>query len=1120
MKHTNKRSSTRQAADRVSEGSVRTPDGPSRQLWRWLPIVRSCLSFGSREHARVSQVELVKTRDKELLRLKPAHLHPCTKLTAGSAPRWISLVRAGVIFLPEGLPSPYIRHPDEACCVSALCPNVSDSRSTVEAKIPPMSIGARLQNQSPWTRGPFLRGRNLVGVAPTQWQAISSCREVVQDNLICLTGYSKLVRWASFRRSTAPAAGTVPPRSRESLCSSLEALSVVRANVAYGSLPPPWPSALRPCWPSSSSWRRIVAPCPRHVTCRPVPAGRRRPDESTGAAGHVPQAGDVVSPALGCQCSLDAGHGPWAATGLITLTRRDWLLQYSRNRPAYAAALAKMELIGRDDDEGSERSFSFSSLNILPKNPPRTSLAKTVDSLSPAPAPAIRLKPAPEEIPAVKTKRSWANLRKPSSSPISRFASSAGASAPAPKPAAVVAPSTAQIPAPVSSPPSQRSVPTPAPVSEPATSKPVSRSHSFAHVIENQDSAASNRPLSPVTEGEQHSLSPPSVFSMNDDGNVDEPVSPSYDATEPTTADEDSDEVGYDLKAPPPTVAHADVGRLSLQFFSVEHLDLILADHELKAGLSRFLAKYRPQHVQTLERHLEARKAEMAIDYANSLAEKMSTSVALENHKFLVAADVHETFTAVSRATTEELVGEALPAYLTHRLVSLVTDSLVKEITGNNVPVMKDLIPSLAEVYCVTDPNMPDNPIVYASEGPDTDRKVVQRLVQALAEGREICETILNYRRDGSPFLNLLMMAPLYDNKGQVRYFLGAQIDVSSLVEEGRGVESFSQLLRFGHERRKRQERRRNMKEVLVDLGDMMSEEEVTTIYNGRKRSDSNLSLASSMTSVHKHKPPPSVPKHRKILGMDDDDRELWSSPKLGNSGRLPGVYQNYLLVRPYPSLRITFTSPALRIPGLLQNRLLDRIGGPEHVRQGILEALSTGTGVTAKITWLVRDRNSANSDEGGKARWIHCTPLLGSDEKVGVWMVVMVEGEQVTGALLNRGLNVSQSSIARRGSSPNGGDSDSSASGGHSRREASARVQDRTRTSMGGRAGARSGTNNAAYGSTSRVRSDKMAGPDRNHLYAEYLRGQKGGGRAHTRPRMPEGAMDSKAATDQFADF
>ena len=65
----------------------------------------------------------------------------------------------------------------------------------------------------------------------------------------------------------------------------------------------------------------------------------------------------------------------------------------------------------------------------------------------------------------------------------------------------------------------------------------------------------------------------------------------------------------------------------------------------------------------------------------------------------------------------ESLLEDALPAYVTHRLTQLVTESLVKEITGNNAPIMRELIPSLAEVYCITDPSLPDNPIVYASEG-------------------------------------------------------------------------------------------------------------------------------------------------------------------------------------------------------------------------------------------------------------------------------------------------------------------------------------------------------------------------------------------------------------------
>lgn len=41
--------------------------------------------------------------------------------------------------------------------------------------------------------------------------------------------------------------------------------------------------------------------------------------------------------------------------------------------------------------------------------------------------------------------------------------------------------------------------------------------------------------------------------------------------------------------------------------------------------------------------------------------------------------------------------------------------------------------------------------------------------------------------------------------------------------------------------------------------------------------------------------------------------------------------------------------------------------------------------------------------DNGPRTRYISCTPLLGSDDQVGVWMVVMVENELVTGSLASR---------------------------------------------------------------------------------------------------------------------
>ena len=175
-------------------------------------------------------------------------------------------------------------------------------------------------------------------------------------------------------------------------------------------------------------------------------------------------------------------------------------------------------------------------------------------------------------------------------------------------------------------------------------------------------------------------------------------------------------------------------------------------------------------------------------------------------------------------------------------------------------------------------------------QGPKTSNASVRRMIDALTTGQEITETILNYRRDGTPFMNLLLIAPLYDNKGQVRYFLGCQIDVSSLVEGGRGIESFAQLLaqdrsesRFGGSLEK------DPKHKLGELGQVLTEDEAN-IVKGRSRRQSEESPSRPDTAMSGQMRAP-----RRRLGMDDGpaERAMWPHPNLGPSGRLPGVYQN-----------------------------------------------------------------------------------------------------------------------------------------------------------------------------------------------------------------------------------
>jgi PAS domain S-box-containing protein len=101
----------------------------------------------------------------------------------------------------------------------------------------------------------------------------------------------------------------------------------------------------------------------------------------------------------------------------------------------------------------------------------------------------------------------------------------------------------------------------------------------------------------------------------------------------------------------------------------------------------------------------------------------------------------------------------------------------------------------------ITDPALPDNPIVdvnpafteltgYARseamgrncrflQGPDTDPDVVKRLRAEQEANSDSFETLLNYRKDGTPFWNDLSIAAVRDAGGAVTHFIGVISDAT-----------------------------------------------------------------------------------------------------------------------------------------------------------------------------------------------------------------------------------------------------------------------------------------------------------------------------------------------------
>ena len=143
-------------------------------------------------------------------------------------------------------------------------------------------------------------------------------------------------------------------------------------------------------------------------------------------------------------------------------------------------------------------------------------------------------------------------------------------------------------------------------------------------------------------------------------------------------------------------------------------------------------------------------------------------------------------------------------------------------------------------------------------------------------------------RRDGSPFMNLLMVAPLCDSRGNIRYFIGAQIDVSGLVKDCTDLESLERLVEHqGDADANRTDDAYPTKDEFRELSEMLSMSELETVrkWGGRmhqEQQENNPDI--SHTGLHR---PRLLLKEQSI----DLDRSMRLNSREG--GHLSGVYQN-----------------------------------------------------------------------------------------------------------------------------------------------------------------------------------------------------------------------------------
>jgi PAS domain S-box-containing protein len=124
--------------------------------------------------------------------------------------------------------------------------------------------------------------------------------------------------------------------------------------------------------------------------------------------------------------------------------------------------------------------------------------------------------------------------------------------------------------------------------------------------------------------------------------------------------------------------------------------------------------------------------------------------------------------------------------------------------------LLASAINNLSSGVVITDPNQPDNPIIFVNpsfttitgysaeevcqrncrflQGPDTDSVTVNEIRESIAARKPFRGLLQNHRKDGTSFCNGLVITPVFDDDGKLLNFVGLINDVSAPREQLRAL--------------------------------------------------------------------------------------------------------------------------------------------------------------------------------------------------------------------------------------------------------------------------------------------------------------------------------------------
>lgn len=198
-------------------------------------------------------------------------------------------------------------------------------------------------------------------------------------------------------------------------------------------------------------------------------------------------------------------------------------------------------------------------------------------------------------------------------------------------------------------------------------------------------------------------------------------TNPNDGAEEFYPVDENDQEGSFDLVAPyegDGAPLHS-LERQADTMFSPEHMLAILTNPRYLARFREFLLKERPKSIPVLTYYLNASKALKALEYANSLIRLsvLLPPAGIETAKQPVELIINHALEARVQDGLNALTAEELPAFITSTCINITSKVVEERVRGTLPEKFQGTADALAEVFCLTDPSRPDNPIIFASGG-------------------------------------------------------------------------------------------------------------------------------------------------------------------------------------------------------------------------------------------------------------------------------------------------------------------------------------------------------------------------------------------------------------------